>query len=68
LKENHDITEEIGKSDCIHNDTVLHEEIIISKEDQKHSHALDDHVVDYLKGYSNSEFQPMLNHQIKKEE
>jgi hypothetical protein len=68
LKENHDITEETGKSDCIHSGTVLHEEIVISKEDQQHSHALNDHVVDYLKGYSNSELQPVLNHQIEKEE
>jgi hypothetical protein len=66
LKANHDITKETRKSDCIHNGTVLHEKIFISKEDQQCSHALNDHVADYLKGYSNSELQPVLNHQIEK--
>jgi hypothetical protein len=68
LKENHDIAEETGKSDCIHSGTVLHEKIVISEEDQQHSHALNDHAADYLKGYSNSELQPMLNHQLEKED
>ena len=68
MKANHDITEERWKSDCIHSGIVLHEEILISKEDQQHSHALNDHVADYLKGYSNSELQSVLNHQIEREE
>jgi hypothetical protein len=68
LKANHERTKETGKSDYIHSDTVLHKEIVIIKEDQQHSHALDDHVADYLEGYSNSELQSVLNHQIKKEE
>jgi hypothetical protein len=38
LKANHEITEEAGKSDCIHSDIVSHKQIIISKEDQKPSH------------------------------
>jgi hypothetical protein len=67
LKENHDVIEETWKFDCIHSSTASHEEIVISKEDQQHPHALNDHVVDYLKGYSNSELQPVLNHQIKEE-
>jgi hypothetical protein len=33
LKENHEITEEAVKSDCIHGDIVLHEKIVISEED-----------------------------------
>jgi hypothetical protein len=33
LKEKHEITEEAGKSVYIHNDIVLHEKVVISKED-----------------------------------
>jgi hypothetical protein len=53
LKANYERTEETRKSDYIHSGNVLHKEIVISKEDQQHSHALDDHVADYLEGYSN---------------
>ena len=31
LKVNHEITEEVVKSDCIHSDVVLHEKIVISE-------------------------------------
>jgi hypothetical protein len=33
LKANHEITEEQGKSDCIHNGAVFHEQIVICEED-----------------------------------
>jgi hypothetical protein len=64
LKANHEITEEAGKSDCIHSGTVLHEKKIISEEDQQPSHTFNDHVVDYMEGYFNSYLQPMLNYQL----
>jgi hypothetical protein len=68
LKENHKITEEQGKSDCIHNGTVLHEQIVISEEDQQPSHASNDHVVDYMEGYFSSDLQPVLSYQPEKED
>jgi hypothetical protein len=42
LKVNHEITEEAVKSDCIHSDTILHEKIVISEEDQQPSHTFND--------------------------
>jgi hypothetical protein len=51
LKVNHDITEEEGKSDYIHSDTILHEQIVINEENQQPSHAFNDRVVDYMEGY-----------------
>jgi hypothetical protein len=68
LKENHKVAEEARKSDCIQSGIVLHEKVFISEKDQQHSHALNDHVADYLKGYSNSELQPVLNHHLEKED
>jgi hypothetical protein len=67
LKENHGIQRK-QESLTAFNGTVLHEKIVVSEEDQQPSHALNDHVVDYLKGYSNSELQPVLNHQLEKED
>jgi len=67
LIENHDVTEEKGNFECVHSSTTSHEEIVFSKEDQPHPHALNNHVANYLKGYSNSKLQPLLNHQIKEE-
>ena len=64
LKKNHGTTEKTGKYDS--NSTALHEEIVVSEEDQQPSHALNDHVVDYMKGYFNSELWPVLNHQLEK--
>jgi hypothetical protein len=64
LKVNHEITEEAGKSDCIHSDIFLHEKIVISEEDQKPSHAFNDHVDDYMEGYFSSDLQLMLNYQL----
>ena len=46
MKQNHEITEEVGKFDCIHSGTVLHEEIVINEEYQQPSHAFNDHVDD----------------------
>ena len=56
LKVNHEIIEEAVKSDCIHSDTILHEQIIVSEEDQQPSHTFKDHVANYMKGY----FSPNL--------
>ena len=64
LRENHEISEKIGTSDYIHSSTILHEKVFIIKEHQLHSHAFQNH---YLEGYFNSEFQYVLNHQIKEE-
>ena len=64
LKVNHEITEEARKSDCIHSDIVLHEQIFISEEDQQPSHAFNDHVVDYMEGYFSLDLQHMLNYQL----
>jgi hypothetical protein len=64
LKPNHDITEEVGNYDCIHNGIVLHEKIIISEEDQLPSHAFNDRVVDYMEGYLSSDLQPVLNYHL----
>jgi hypothetical protein len=66
LKENHEITEEAGKSDC--NGTALHEQIVVSEEDQQPSHAFNDHVVDYMEGYFSSDLQPVLNYQLENED
>jgi hypothetical protein len=55
LKVNHEITKEVGKSDCIHSDIVLHEKIVISEEDQQPSHTFNDPVVDYMEGYFSSD-------------
>jgi hypothetical protein len=68
LKANHEITEEQGKSDCIHNGTVLHEKIVICEEDQQPSHTFNDHVVDYMEGYFSSDLQPVLSYQPEKED
>jgi hypothetical protein len=51
LKANHEIIEEQGNSNCIHNVIVLHEKIVISEEDQQPSHTFNDHAVDYMEGY-----------------
>jgi hypothetical protein len=67
LKENHEIIEEQGNFDCIHNDIVLHEQIVINEEDQQPSHAFNDHVADYMEGYFSSNLQPVLNYQLEKE-
>jgi hypothetical protein len=64
LKVNHEITEEAGKSHCIHSDTVLHEQIVISEEDQQTSHTFNDPVVDYMEGYFSSDLQPVINYQL----
>jgi hypothetical protein len=64
LKINHEITEEAEKSDCIHSDLVLHEQIVISEEDQQTSHAFYDCVADYMEGYFNSDLQPVLTYQL----
>jgi hypothetical protein len=66
LKENHEITEEAGRSEC--NGTALHGKIVISKEDQQPSYALNDHVADYMEGYFNSDLQPVLNYQLENED
>ena len=68
LKANHEITEEQGKYDCIHNDIVLHEKIVISEEDQQPSHTFNDHLADYMEGYFNSYLQPVLSYQPEKED
>jgi hypothetical protein len=52
LKENHEVTKEEGKFDC--NSTALHKKMIVDEEDQRPSHALNDHVVDYMGGYFSS--------------
>jgi hypothetical protein len=54
LKVNHEIKEEAGKSNCIHSDIVLHEQIVISEEGQQPSHAFNDRFVDYMEGYFSS--------------
>jgi hypothetical protein len=64
LKVNHEITEEAGKYDCIHNDTVLHEQIVISEEDQQSYHIFDNPIVDYKEGYFSSDLQPVINYQL----
>jgi hypothetical protein len=66
LKSNHEITEEVGNYD--YNGTALHEQIVVSEEDQKPSHAFNDHVVDYMEGYFSSGLQPVLNCQLENEE
>ena len=55
LKVNHDITEEAWKSDCIHSDTLLHEQMVINEDDQQPSHTFNDRVVDYKEGYFSSD-------------
>ena len=64
LKTNHEITEEQGKSDCIHNGTILHEQIVIYEEDQQPSHTFNDHATDYMEGYFSSYLQPVLNYHL----
>ena len=66
LKSNHEITEEAGNSN--RNDTVLHKQIVISKEDQKPSHAFNYPVVDYMEGYFSSNLQPVLKYQLGNED
>jgi hypothetical protein len=61
LKVNHEITEEAVKFDCIHNDIVLHEKIVISEEDQQPSHTFNDLVVDYMESCFSSYLQPLIN-------
>jgi hypothetical protein len=68
LKENYEITEEQGKSDCIHNGTVLHEQIVICEEDQQPSHTFIDHAVDHMEDYFSSDLQPVLSYQPEKED
>jgi hypothetical protein len=64
LKVNHEITEEEMKFDCINNDIVLHEKIVINEEDQQHSHTFNDPVVDYIEGCFSSDLQPVINYQL----
>jgi hypothetical protein len=64
LKVNHEITEEAGKSDCIHSDTFLHEQIVISEEEQQPSHTFNDPVFYYMEGYFNSYLHPMINYYL----
>jgi hypothetical protein len=47
---------------------TLHEKIVVSEEDQQPSHALNDHVVDYMEGYFSSDLQPVLNYQLENED
>jgi hypothetical protein len=49
LKANHEVTKEAGNFDC--NSTTLHRKMVVDEEDQQTSHALNDHVVDYMGGY-----------------
>jgi hypothetical protein len=65
LKVNHEITKEVEKYDCIHNDVVLHEQFFISEEDQKHYHNFNDPIVDYMEGYFSSDLQPVINCQVQ---
>jgi hypothetical protein len=64
LKADHEIIEETLKSDCNNSDTVLHEQIVISKEDQQPSHTFNGPVVDYMEGYFISDLQPVINYQL----
>ena len=64
LKEDHEMTKEALKSDCIHSDVVLHEKIVISKEDQQPSHTFTKLVVDYMEGYFSLDLQPVFNYQL----
>jgi hypothetical protein len=68
LKANNEITEEQGKSDCIHNGIVLHEQIVICEEDQQPYHTFNDHVADYMEGYFSSDSQHVLKYQPEKED
>jgi hypothetical protein len=52
LKENHEVTKEEGNSDC--NSTTLHKKMVVDEEDQRPSHALNDHVANYMGGYFSS--------------
>jgi hypothetical protein len=54
LKENHQIIEEVVKSDCIHSKIVLHEKIVISEEEKQPSHNFNDPVVDYMECHFSS--------------
>jgi hypothetical protein len=47
---------------------LLHEQIVVSEEDQQPPHAFNDHVVDYMEGYFSSYFHPMLNYQLENED
>ena len=64
LKVNHEITEEAKKSDCIHSDTVLHEQIIISEEYKQPSHEFNDHVSDYMECYFSLDLQYVINYHL----
>jgi hypothetical protein len=63
LKENH---EKLGKFD--YNGTDLYGQIVVSKEDQQPSHAVNDHMVDYMDGYFGSDLQPVLNYRLENED
>jgi hypothetical protein len=64
LKVNHEIIEEAGKSDCIQSVIVLHEQIVISEEDQHPSHTFNDPIVDYMEGYFSLDLQLVINYQL----
>jgi hypothetical protein len=64
LKVNHEITEEEGNFDYIHSDTILHEKIVISEEDQQTSHAFNDRFAGYMECYFSSDLQHVLNYQL----
>ena len=56
--------EEEVKYECIHNDIVLHEKIVISEEDQQPSHTFNDPVVDYREGYFSLDLQSVINYHL----
>jgi hypothetical protein len=64
LKVNHEIIEEAWQFDCIHIDTILHEQIVISEEYQQPSHAFNDRVDDYMEGDFSLDLQPVLNYHL----
>jgi hypothetical protein len=60
LKANHEIKEKVEKSNCIHNDIVLHEKNVISEEYQQPSHTFNDPVDNYMEGCLGSDLQPVI--------
>ena len=52
------------KSDCIHNDIVLHEKIVIGEEDQQPSHTFNDPVANYMECHFSSDLQPVINYHL----
>jgi hypothetical protein len=64
LKANNEITEEAVKFHCIHSDIFLHEQIVISKEDQQSSHTFNDPVFYYMEGYFNSDLQSVIDYHL----